>query len=79
MFGRHKRPISFTLKAHTKSVTAISWRSDSNVVSSASEDGSIRLWEMNEGKQVKNWTGHGGGVLDMTFTGDGQNRKLWPR
>ena len=62
----------YTLKAHTKSVTAISWRSDSNVVSSASEDGSIRLWEMNEGKQVKNWTGHGGGVLDMTFTGDGR-------
>ena len=53
-------------------MTAISWRSDSNVVASAAEDGSIRLWEMNEGKQVKNWTGHGGGVLDMTFTGDGR-------
>ena len=27
---------------------------------------------MNGGKQIKTWTGHGGGVLDVAFTGDGR-------
>ena len=43
------------------------------------------MFEINEGKQVKNWTAHSGGVTDMTFTADGrivtcgrdQHAKVW--
>ena len=38
----------------------MSWRPDSNVLASCSEDGSIRLWEMNNGWQIKTWNAHGG-------------------
>ena len=35
-----------------------SWRIDSNLLASASEDGTIKLWEMENGNQVKNWNAH---------------------
>lgn len=34
-------------------ITDVSWRSDSNLVASVSEDGSLRLWEMENGKQIR--------------------------
>ncbi len=53
-------------------VTDVSWRVDSNVLASASEDGTIKLWEMENGTQVKSWTAHGGGVAAVAFTHDGR-------
>ena len=62
----------YTLKGHTKAVTDVSWRADSNVLASVSEDGQVILWEMNEGKQVKKWAAHGGGALAVNFSPDGK-------
>ena len=61
----------YTLKGHSKAITALSWRADSNVLASGSEDGGVRLWEMNGGKGIKTWTAHGGGVLDVAYTANG--------
>ena len=49
----------------------MSWRSDSNLVASVSEDGSLRLWEMENGKQVKTWAANGGGSLSVEFAPSG--------
>ena len=55
----------------TGAVAAVAWRSDSNVLASAGEDGTVQLWEMFNGKQVKRWNAHGGGVLSVAFSQGG--------
>ena len=41
------------------------------MLASAGDDGSIRLWEMENGKQVKTWNAHGG-VQSLEFLRDGK-------
>jgi hypothetical protein len=53
-------------------VTDVSWRPDSNLLASASEDGSIKFWEMEGGKEIKNIAAHGGGVTSLEFAQDGK-------
>jgi WD40 repeat protein len=53
-------------------VTDVSWRSDSNVLASAGEDGAIKLWNMEDGKQLKSTNAHGQGVTSIDFTHDGR-------
>ena len=60
------------LRLRPKSITGITWRPDSNVVCSGSEDGSIRVWEMKNGRQIKSWGAHGGGVTSIEFQRDGK-------
>jgi hypothetical protein len=61
----------FTLRGHTAAITEVSWRLDSNVVGSCSEDGTIRLFEMENGNQIRAWN-HGGAVQSMRFGVDGK-------
>jgi hypothetical protein len=61
-----------SLKGHGGSVTAVSWRGDSNILASASEDGTVRLWELEEGRQVAGWNAHAGGVAGLEFARDGK-------
>ena len=53
-------------------VTGLSWRDDANVLASCSEDGSVRLWEMENGKQIKSWGAQPGGALSVHFGHDNQ-------
>src|SRR5207244_11339528 len=50
----------------------VSWRLDSNVGASSSEDGSVKLWEMENGNAIKSWGAHGGGVASVRFAKDGR-------
>jgi hypothetical protein len=50
----------------------LSWRADSKVLASVSEDGSAKVWEMNEGKQVKTWNPHPSGALSIQYAHDGR-------
>src|SRR5262249_33474722 len=61
----------FTLKGHTSAITEVSWRADSNVVASASEDGAVRLFEMEDGNQIRAW-GAQGGALAVRYGRDGR-------
>ena len=61
------------LSGHKGPIADVSWRSDSNIVASASDkDGDIKLWEMENGKLVKSWRGHAAGTADIEFCRDGK-------
>ena len=62
----------FALRGHTATITDVSWRDDSNVLASASEDTTIKLWEMENGGKIKNWGAHGGGAQSVQFAHDGR-------
>ena len=62
----------FDLRGHTAAITDISWRLDSNVVASSSEDGTVKLWEMENGGNIKTIGAHGGGVESVRFAKDGR-------
>ena len=62
----------FALKGPTNTVTEISWRPDSNVVAVASEDASVKLFEMENGNQIRTWNAHGGGTLSVRYGMDGR-------
>ncbi|HEY2881212.1 MAG TPA: hypothetical protein VGJ15_02235, partial [Pirellulales bacterium] len=49
----------------------LSWQHDGNLLATAGEDNSIRLWEMENGKQVKTWNAPAG-IQSVQFTHDGQ-------
>jgi len=62
----------FDLRGHTAAITDVSWRLDSNVVASSSEDGSIKLWELENGDNIKSIGARGGGVESVRFAKDGR-------
>lgn len=62
----------FALKGPTAAITEISWRPDSNMVAAAGEDGQVRLFEMENGNQVRAWGAHGGGALSLRYAMDGR-------
>jgi mono/diheme cytochrome c family protein len=64
--GRELQSVS----AHTAAITGIACRG--NVVATSSEDGDVKFWDMVEGKQLKSWHAHDGGVRSVAFTQDGQ-------
>jgi chromosome segregation ATPase len=60
-----------TLNGHTAAITALSWRGDSNLLASGSEDATVRLWEPENGGQVKNWNAKTA-ILSLEFARDGR-------
>ena len=61
------------LSEHKKSVRALSWRSDSGVVASCGEDGTVVWWDVKDGWPVVNKpNAHAGGVLDCKFGPQGE-------
>ncbi len=78
-------PIIKTLKGHRDSVTAISWR-DSSTIVSGSLDRQIILWDIHKEKQIQVFKGHSKGVSSLRFlndnntlvsTGIDQNIRVW--
>ncbi len=60
----------FVLTGHKGAITAVSCRG--GVAATASEDGTIRLWNLKEGTQVKSWEAHKEGALSVEFASDGR-------
>ena len=59
-----------SISAHTAAITGIACRG--NLVATSSEDGTVKFWDINEGKETKSWTAHAGGVRSIAFTSEGQ-------
>jgi WD domain, G-beta repeat len=61
----------FGLRGHKLAITDLTWRDDSNVLASCSEDGTIHLWEMENGTTIRQWAAHGGGAESVRYLHDG--------
>lgn len=59
-----------TLPGHQVMVTGVAFMM--GVVATGSEDGAIKLWDVKEGKEVRSWAAHPGGVQSVDFTPDGR-------
>jgi WD40 repeat protein len=63
-----------TLKGHTAQVTKLSFSSDSKILASASADGTIRLWQITNGQEIKNIEGNEYPFWNLSFSRD--SRKI---
>jgi len=57
----------YSLRGHRGSITQLSWRADSGLLLSTSEDGTAKTWLVEEEKQVRSWNAHNGGALSGSF------------
>ena len=59
-----------SMSAHAAAITGIACRG--GIIATASEDGTVKFWDMDEGKEAKSWHAHDGGVRSIAFTPEGQ-------
>jgi len=56
-----------TLEGHTQGISDISWSSDSRYICSASDDKTIKIWDMSTGEMLKTLKGHTNYVFCVHF------------
>jgi WD40 repeat protein len=64
-------PLLRTLEGHSGRVTAVSITLDGNYAVSASEDTTLKVWDLNEGKEVHTLRGHFNPINAFSITSDG--------
>jgi WD40 repeat protein len=60
-----------TLEAHTGRVDSLSFSGDGKLLASASEDGTVRIWDVRNRRTVTVFKGHQGRVVTVRFSPDG--------
>jgi WD40 repeat protein len=58
-----------SVTADTAGITGIACRG--NFVATSSEDGTVKFWDIMEGRPLKSWKAHPGGARSVAFTADG--------
>ncbi len=61
----------FALNGHKGAISSVSWRADSGLVLSSSEDGTLKIWNPRDGQLVRSINAHRA-VLDARFSMDGR-------
>lgn len=59
------------LTGHEKSVTALAWNEDSDLLASAGADKTVRVWKLDQPKALKVLKGHEGGVAGLAWSAGG--------
>ncbi len=75
-----------SLAGHSGDVNGVAFSPDGNTLVSASDDNTLKLWDVDTGTEIRLFAGHAGGVWDVAFSPNGKtlasgNRdrtlKLW--
>ncbi|KAL7959002.1 hypothetical protein V8C34DRAFT_323579 [Trichoderma compactum] len=67
-WGTHRQ----ILEGHSGPVRSVTASPDDKLIASASDDKSIRLWDLVMGSHVKTFEGHSDGVMSVSFSPDGK-------
>jgi WD40 repeat protein len=62
-----------TLQGHKGRVYSIDFSPNSQLLASASQDGTIKVWNTRNGNQIGNLVGHRGAIYSVSFSPDGEN------
>jgi len=61
-----------TFIGHQKWVCSVAWSNDGKILASGSEDETIKLWEVDSGREILSIRGHSGYVNSVAFSRDGK-------
>ena len=62
--------IEFIGEGHSDAVSSVAFKSDGTLLTTASMDGTVKLWDMATGYLQKTFLAHEGGVYDITLNSD---------
>ena len=62
-----------TLSGHSDSVNAVAFSADQKTLATASTDGTVKLWEIETGKELAMFRGHQGMVNTVAFSANGKS------
>jgi WD40 repeat protein/serine/threonine protein kinase len=65
-------PETRTFRGHTKGVSSVAYSPDGKRLASASGDGTIKLWNVETGREVRTLRGHTALVVHVAFSRDGR-------
>ena len=66
-------PLIRTLTGHSKRVTDVAVTEDGERVLTASDDGTIKLWDFQNGYEIRTFHGHGGEITSLAITSDNKS------
>jgi FOG: WD40 repeat len=62
----------FTLEGHLSDVTNISFSPEGKILASSSDEGNVRVWNLENGREISTLEGHLGSVTSVMFSPDGK-------
>jgi WD40 repeat protein len=65
-------PLLATLRGHTGTVWSVAFAPDGKTLATASDDASVRLWDVAAGREAGQLSGHGSAVLGVAFAHSGK-------